>query len=181
MRGAEADRVGDVARAGLEARGRRLVDGLLEGDVLDHVAAALPGRRVIEHVRLAVQRADAGRARRPCGRRKQTVAVELLHVDAHVRDRLRAIDQHARAVAMGHLDHLAGGSDGAERVRDLREATPACVRGAEQLLIFVEQNLAVVIDRRDAQCAPVSCAQLLPGHDVGVVLQPGDDDLVALV
>ena len=43
-RGAEAHGVGDVAGAGLEARRRPLVRRLLERDVGDHVAAALPGR-----------------------------------------------------------------------------------------------------------------------------------------
>ena len=49
-RGAEADRAGDVRRAGLEPVRRLLELGLLEGDVEDHVAAALPGRHRREQI-----------------------------------------------------------------------------------------------------------------------------------
>ena len=50
---------------------------------------------------------------------------------------------------------------------------------AEQLLVFVEHDVAAVVDRGDAQLRARLRAELLPGHDVGVVLEPGDDDLVA--
>jgi hypothetical protein len=39
----------------------------------------------------------------------EEVAVERLHVDAHVGDGLRAVDEDAGAVAVGHLDHLRAG------------------------------------------------------------------------
>ena len=55
------------------------------------------------------------------------------------------------------------------------------VRGPEQLFVFFEDHLAAIVDRRDAQPRALLRAQLLPRHDVGVVLEPGDDDLVALL
>ena len=128
-RGAEPDRVGDVAGAGLELLRRLLVDALLEGDVLDHVAAALPRRHRLELARLAVERADAGRPEHLVAGEDVEVAVERLHVDRHVRDGLRAVDQHARAVAVRHLDHLARRRDRAERIRDLREGDDARAAG----------------------------------------------------
>jgi hypothetical protein len=39
----------------------------------------------------------------------------------------------------------------------------------------------VVIDRNDAQVSTRLQAQLLPRHDVGVMLEPGDDDLVVAI
>ena len=84
-----------------------------------------------------------------------------------------------RAVAMRHLDHLPRRRDGAERVRDLRERDEPRAR-AEQLLVLVEHDLAVVVHRRDAQPGALLGAELLPRHDVGVMLEPGDDDLVVL-
>ena len=51
---------------------------------------------------------------------------------------------------------------------------------AEQLLIFVEQHVAAIVDRRDAQLGALLGAQHLPRHDVGVVLEVGDDHLVAV-
>ena len=98
---AEADRVGDVARAGLEPAGWRLEQRPLEGDVGDHVAAALPGRHVLEHVPLAVERTDAGGPEDLVPGEDEEVDVEGLHVDGQVRDRLGAVDQHPGAVAVG--------------------------------------------------------------------------------
>ena len=38
---------------------------------------------------------------------------------------------------------------------------------------------AAIVDRGDAQARALLGAELLPRNDVGVVLEPGDDDLVA--
>ena len=59
---------------------------------LDHVAAALPGRQAVEQILLAVEHADARRGEHLVPREHEEVGVELLHVDPHVRDRLRAVD-----------------------------------------------------------------------------------------
>ena len=50
---------------------------------------------------------------------------------------------------------------------------------AEQFSVCVQQDLASVIDRDHPQPRAFLGGQLLPGDDVGVVLQPGDDDFVA--
>ena len=75
-------------------------------------------------------------------------------------------------------DHLARRRHSAERVRHLRQRDDARA-GSEELLVLVEQDVAVVVDRGDAQPRARLEAELLPRHDVGVVLEPGDDDLVA--
>ena len=49
----------------------------------------------------------------------------------------------------------------------------------QQLAELVEQQRAAIVDRRDAKLGALGEAELLPGHDVGVVLEIGDDDLVA--
>lgn len=46
--GPQSDSIGDVARARLKALWGWLVDGLFEGYVLDHVAAALPWLHVLQ-------------------------------------------------------------------------------------------------------------------------------------
>ncbi len=129
--------------------------------------------------RLPYTRADTGRPEDLVAREHVPVAIQRLHVHAHVRHGLRAVHQHARAVAMRDFDHLPGRRDGAERVGHLREGDQPRAR-TEQLLILVQQHLTVIVDRRDAQPRPGLGAQLLPRHDVGVMLQPGDDDLVIL-
>lgn len=55
------------------------------------------------------------------------------------------------------------------------------MRGArpEHLLVFVEQDVAVVVDRRDPEPRARLETELLPGRDVGVMFKPGHDDLVA--
>jgi len=50
---------------------------------------------------------------------------------------------------------------------------------AQQLVVCVQANLALVVDRNHAQLGALGLGQLLPGHDVCVVLQVADDDLVA--
>ena len=136
------------------------------------------GGIVVENRLLAVDDADARRREHLVPGEHEEVGVERLHVGAHVRHRLRAVDEHQRAVAMGDGDHLARRRHRAERVRDLRQRDDARLR-PEQLLVFVEHHVAAVVDRRDAQLRAGLEAELLPGHDIGVVLEPGDDDLVA--
>ena len=54
------------------------------------------------------------------------------------------------------------------------------VRGPQQLLEFVEQEIAVLVDRRPFQHGAAPLAVEMPGHDVGVVLEDRQHDLVAL-
>jgi hypothetical protein len=99
------------------------------------------------------------------------VAVELLDIDAHVRDSLRSIDQYARAIAMRHLYHGLRGRDGSQGIRDVGEGNEFGA-GVQQLFVFVEENLAIVIDWNDAQPGTRFGAKHLPGNDVGVMLDP---------
>ena len=120
-RGAEADRVGDVAGARLEAERRRVVDRPFERDVHDHVAPALVGRRLLEDRGLAVHDADTGRAEDLVPAEHEEVTVDRLHVDRDVRHRLRAVHDDRGAVPMRDGRHLVNRRDGAERVRHVRE------------------------------------------------------------
>ena len=51
---AQSNRIGDAARAGFKALRRRLVERLLEGHILNHVAATLPRWHLIQHLGAAV-------------------------------------------------------------------------------------------------------------------------------
>ena len=78
---------------------------------------------------------------------------------------------------MRHRDHLGGRRHRAERVGDVRQRHQPRAR-VQQLLVLVEQHLPVVVDRRDADLRALLGGQQLPRHDVRVVLEPGEHDLV---
>ncbi len=117
----------------------------------------------------AVEHADAGGPEELVAGEGVEIGVERLHVDLHVRHGLRAIDQRERARGVRHLDDLADRIDGAERVRDVADRDHARAR-AEQLRVFIEHQLAAIVDGNDAQNRARLFAQHLPGNDVGVVL-----------
>jgi hypothetical protein len=78
-----------------------------------------------------------------------------------------------RARGVRHGGDLRAGRDGPQRVRNLRKRNQLRFR-PKQLRVFVEQNLPVSSTGNHAQRAPFLGGQLLPRHDVGVVLQPAD-------
>ena len=92
---AKANGVSDVSSARLEALRRLLVDGLLEGYVLNHVSTTLPRWHVFENFRLAVDNTDACRREDLVAGEDKKIAVQRLHIHAHVGDRLRAIKELA--------------------------------------------------------------------------------------
>ena len=174
----ETDGAGDVRRARLEAGGDPGVAGLLEGDALDHRAAALPGRHRLEKFAAAPQRADSRRSVELVTREGVEVAAERLHVDGHVGRSLGAVHQHRHVLRVRHLDDLADGIHGAERVRDVRDGDEPRAR-TDAALELIEQQLAAVVDRRDDEARAARVARHLPRHQVRVVLHRGDQDLVA--
>ena len=132
-----------------------------------------------EQLLSAVEYADPGRGEHLVARKRVPVGAELLHIHGHVRDGLRAVDENARAVSVRHLSHLPGWRDRAECVRHFREGDELRAR-SKQPLIRVEPNLPVIVHWRHLQHCACLRAELLPGYDVGVMLEPGDDDLVIL-
>jgi hypothetical protein len=111
-------------------------------------------------------------------RERVEVAAERAHVDAAVRHGLRPVDEHGDLARVGEPDDALDRVDRAEGVRDVAdgdELRPLREQGLEG----VHLQLAAVVDRRDAQGRAGLLAEHLPGHDVGVVLEVGDQHLVA--
>ena len=129
---------------------------------------------------LAIEDADAGGAIGLVAGEDVEIRIEGLDIDGHVNGGLAAIDQHRDAAGMGELDDLLDRDDGAERVRHLGDGDDLGAR-AEQLFEFVEEEIAVIIDRRPFDDGAAALAVEMPGHDVGMVLQDGEHDLIALV
>jgi len=67
----------------------------------------------------------------------EEIGVEPSHVGAHMRNRLRAVNQRQRAVSMRDGDHLGRRGDRAERVGDGRQRDNEGAR-VDQLLVLVE-------------------------------------------
>jgi len=95
-----------------------------------------------------------------------------------MRHGLGAIDEHAGAMAMRDRDHFLCRRHCPECIRDLRQRYEPRFR-RQQLRIFLQNHLAAVIDRSNPQDRAHIGAEHLPRHDIGVMFEPGDDDLVA--
>src|SRR5947209_7718969 len=95
-----------------------------------------------------------------------------------VRNALRAVDERDGAGGVGERDHLADRIDGAEGVRRVSEGNDLRAIG-DQLRELLEDHFAGIVHRRDAKQRAFFLAEQLPGDDVRVMLDGGDDDLVA--
>ena len=178
-RGTEGDRIADAARPRLEPGGRALVGGPLERDVPDHVPATLPGRHRLQQLGLAVEHPDAGGREHLVPGEHVEIRVQAAYIGWQVRDGLGAVDEHPGPGPVRPLDHLADRHDGAEGVGHVRDRDQAGAV-AEQIGVGAEEQLALVVYGDDLQRRADLLGELLPGHDVGVMLEVGDQDLVAV-
>ena len=107
------------------------------------------------------------------------IAVDIAHVDVEMHGALRAVDQHRDAAGVRQLHHVLHRHLGAERIRHLGDRHHLGAR-PEQLLELLDEEIAVLVDRRPFDHRAVTLAQEMPGHDVGMVLHDREHDLVAL-
>src|SRR5438552_16351924 len=77
----EADRAGDIRRAGLKPMGRFLKRGFFQGDAHDHCAAAMVWRHGIKNLRACVEGSDAGACTNFVRGKFEECAVKLANVD----------------------------------------------------------------------------------------------------
>ena len=138
------------------------------------------GGIALEQRLAAVEHADAGRAAHLVAGERIEVAVERLHVDAPcaappARRRAAPARRALRALA---IKLLAPAATVPSAFETCASATSR-VRGRQQRLEGVEVDLAARVDRGDAQPRAGLLADHLPRHDVGVVLEVRDQDLVA--
>jgi hypothetical protein len=109
---------------------------------------------------------------------KVEVRAERAHVDRAVRHGLGAVDEHHGAVRMGGLNDAFDRQHRAERVGDVRHGHQARAR-RQQLRERIELEFTAAVDGRHLERAAGLLAHHLPGDDVGVVLECGDEDLIA--
>src|SRR6476660_4925919 len=91
---------------------------------------------------------------------------------------LRAIDEHRNAARMRELHDLFHRHYSAQRVRHLRNRDELGAR-TEQFLELVDEEIALLVDRRPLDHRTLTLAQEMPGHDIGVMLHNREDDLIA--
>mmetsp|Transcript_2625 Transcript_2625/g.4780 ORF Transcript_2625/g.4780 Transcript_2625/m.4780 type:complete len:297 (+) Transcript_2625:272-1162(+) len=124
--GAQADCFRDRRRAGLEFVWEGVAGEVVEEHVLDHLAAPHERRHALHHRRLPVQHPDARRSAHLVAGEDQPVAVELLHVDRHVRHALARIDQVLGADRVCNGRDLGGVADAAQGVRHMCKGDEFC-------------------------------------------------------
>ena len=101
-----------------------------------------------------------------------------LHVHRHVRDALRGVDEYASADPVRRLRDLLHWCDGAEHVGHVRQRHEPRV-GRQQLVEVGQVERVVRADGHQAQLGVVHPRDVLPRHEVGVVLHLRADDAVA--
>ena len=151
--------------------------------VLNHVSAAVPRLRILQNIQLAVDHSDTGWPEHLVP--GENIKVASIEAASSVRMCVKQPARHPEAIpsapiTVRHLDHLLRLSDGPKRIRNLRKRNEPCAR-PQELLIFVEHHLPAIIDRRHAQPRAFFRAEHLPWNDVGVMLEPSDDDLIVFL
>ena len=112
-------------------------------------------------------------------REAEEVAPERLNVDGAMWDRLRSVDDHDRALLVRPGRELLDRVDRAERVRDRVGGDHLDLSRPGDLVERLERQLAVPVERDGAKLGARTESDLLPGDEVRVMLELGDDDHVA--
>jgi hypothetical protein len=168
----------NIRRTSLEPVRKIVEQGSFKRDALDHVPAALPRLHLLEALPLAPQNADAGRPEHLVAGKRIEVAAKLRDVHAHVRNRLRPVEQDGDAARVRELHDALDRVDGSDAVGDVHHRDEARPVGQSRLECGLIEHTALV-EGHDLQLDAGLIADELPGHDVGVVLHGGEYDLVA--
>ena len=175
---AQADSAGHVGRTRFELVRQFVVRGAFERHVQNHVAATLPGRHLGEQFLATVEHTDAGGPIKLVAREGIEVRPQRLDVHTRVGNGLCTIHQHRNSPRVSGGNDFRDRQDGAERIRDMRDRHQPRPR-RQQPVELIQDEFAVLVDGRHDQGAARGVAHHLPGHDVGVVLQRRDEDLIA--
>ena len=173
---AQADGLRRHRHARLEPLRRRGVGRPLHPHQLDHRPAGEERRHRREQLAPPPQHADPGRAEHLVPGERREVDAQRGEVHRLVRHRLAGVEQRQRPDGPGPRHQLRDRQHGAEHVALVGERHD--LRALRQLE-RVEVQPAVGRHAVPAQDGAGAPAQLLPRHQVRVVLQLGDDDLVA--
>ncbi len=124
------------------------------------------------------QDADPGGSEHLVAGEDEEVSAGGVYVHRLVRHGLAGVEQHERADVMSPSRHRRERVDRAEDVRLMGQCHDLGAVGDDARYVR-EVEPAVVGQAEPAQRRTRATAKLLPGHEIGVVLHLGDDDLVA--
>ena len=169
--------LGNALGAGLEALRCGQVLGLLHGHGGDHGAAGQERRHGVEQFGAAVEAADAGGAEHLVPGKRHEVHIQRLDVHRQVRDRLAGVEHRQRADVAGQCHQRRHIGHGAQDVGDMGEGHDpgggVMIDSASSMRRAPDSSTGMYL-----RVAPVRSGQFLPGNQVGVVFQLGDDDFV---
>ena len=174
----EADKAGDVRRAGFELVRRIGKRGALEAHFTDHLAAAEEWRHRIKVRTACPEHAGTGWPEQLVSGQGVEIATQRAHVDAQMWRGLRAIDQQRNAALAAFAGELGNGVDGAKHVGYMGDGGKPDL-GRQQFDEALDNQFAGIADWRNLEFRAGSFANQLPRHDVGVVLHLRDEDRVA--
>ena len=95
-----------VGCASLELEWQALKSGLLPSHLVNHLAATLIGRQLLQPFFLTIQHADAGWSVHLMSAESKEVAIHRLNIYLEVWRTLGTIHQHGDVVGVGYLDYL---------------------------------------------------------------------------
>ena len=125
-----------------------------------------------------IQDADAGGAEHFVAAEGEEVGTEFADVRRQVGHALGGIDEDDRAGGVRAAGDFLNRVDGAEDVRDRCDRDHFGAVGKERIE-RVENQLAIIGDRDVLQNCAGALGELLPGHQIRMVLHRGDEDFVA--
>ena len=96
----------------------------------------------------------------------EEIGIQRRHVGRDMRNRLRAVDGNAHPKTMGDLHQLLNRRDGTQRVRNVGRGDKAGFI-VEQPDIFLNDQLTVLINRRNADRRARFLGNKLPRYNIG--------------
>src|SRR5438105_761694 len=146
---------------------------------LDHVAARLVRRHLLEQLALADQAADSHRAEHLVAAESVEVDAERVEGNREMGSTLCAIADQDRVRLLAHeANDLVDRIDGSDRIRNMIERDDFGLL-AEQVTQKIEIDSSIRCQLTHPEPGALSHRQYLPWDEIRVVIEGGNDDLVA--
>ena len=175
-RGVQADRAGDVRRAGLEPMRRVFEFRLVVADGQNHFAAALIRRHGVEQFLPSPQNANAGRSANLVAGKRKEIAADGLHVHGTMPGTLRAIHERDDAKFPRPGAKFGNGIHRAERIGDVNHRENLHLLGQHRIELGQIENAFVAGDGHIGNLRAGFLREQLPRNEIAVVLHFGEQN-----